>query len=127
MTVKCRLVVAGRWAVEDRHQRYACPDTLTASPPSPSFPRSPLDLSVVVPRYTGGITIQWPPVTGCSVNRSVSVGSLQSYTNDTANRKVSTIAIWSFFYLETELYANQHCGKSQYVFIEYVLCVWWSD
>ena len=42
--------------------RTACPDVLTASSPSPSFPHSPPDLPVhgpaVVPRDTGGITVQ---------------------------------------------------------------------
>jgi len=51
-----------RWTAGDRHQNYACPVALTASPPSPGLPRSPPDLSVaglVVPRDTGGITVQW--------------------------------------------------------------------
>jgi len=33
-----------RWASGDRHQNYACPDALTASPPSPIFAHSPPDL-----------------------------------------------------------------------------------
>ena len=33
-----------RWASGDGHQNYACPDALTALPPSPSFPHSPPDL-----------------------------------------------------------------------------------
>jgi len=60
-----------RWAAGDRHQNYACPDALTASSPSPSFPRSPPDLSVagpVVPRDTGRITVQWSSVTERSFN-----------------------------------------------------------
>jgi len=50
-----------RWAAGDRHQNYACPAALTASPPSPSFPHSPPALSVagpVVPCDTGGITVE---------------------------------------------------------------------
>ena len=35
-----------RWTAGDRHQNYACPDELTASPPSLSFPHSPPDLCV---------------------------------------------------------------------------------
>jgi len=61
--VKCWSKVAERWAAGDRHQNNECPDALMASPPSPSFPCSPQDLSVagpVVPRDTGGITVQWP-------------------------------------------------------------------
>ena len=58
--VKCGSVVAGRWPVGDRHHNYACHSALTASPLSPSFPRSPPDLSVVVPRDTDSITVQWP-------------------------------------------------------------------
>ena len=49
-----------RWPPGDRHQNYACPDALTASSPSASFPRSHQDLSVagpVVPRDTESITV----------------------------------------------------------------------
>jgi len=38
--VKCWLEVLESWTAGDRHQNYACPDALTASPPSSSFPRS---------------------------------------------------------------------------------------
>ena len=67
--VKCWSVVAGTLG---RHQNsYALHGALTASPPSQSFPRSPPDLFVAgpaVPRDTGGITVQWSPVTGRSFN-----------------------------------------------------------
>ena len=56
--VKCWLEVLESWTAGDRHQNYACPDALTASPPSPSFPHFPPDLSVAVPCDTGGITVQ---------------------------------------------------------------------
>jgi len=82
------------WAAGDRHQNYACPDALTASPASPSFPHSPPDLSAagpVVPRDTGGITVQWPSVTGRSLNWSVSFGSLQVICSHT----------WTTWQLET--------------------------
>ena len=44
---------------------------LMASPPSPSLPHSPPELSVadpVVPRDTRGITVHWPSITGRSFN-----------------------------------------------------------
>jgi len=56
--VKCWPEVAGTLAAGDRHQNYACPDALTASPPSPSFPRSPPDLSVAGPVVPCDITVQ---------------------------------------------------------------------
>jgi len=65
-----------RWAAGDRHQNYACLDALRASPPSPSFPAFSSRSGLVIPRDTGGITVQWPSVTGRSFNESVSVGSL---------------------------------------------------
>jgi len=39
------------------------------------------------------------------------------------NKNMLTIAIWSFFYLETDI------SKAQYVYTECVLCVyvWWCD
>jgi len=48
---------------------------------------------------------------------------MQSCTNDTTNTNMSTIAIWSLFYFETDV------SKAQYVFTECVLYVyvWWSD
>jgi len=69
--VKCWSVVAGRFTAVDRHQNYTLRDALAALPLSTSFPRSPPDLSVagpVVPHDPGGITVQWPSVTGRSFN-----------------------------------------------------------
>jgi len=62
------LVSSCRNGPGDRHQNYACPDALTASPHSLSFLYSPPDLPVAVPRDIDGITVQWPSVTGRSFN-----------------------------------------------------------